>query len=83
MTDAKLQEIIAALKLAQRSLETVRECIEFLGENHAYSAVRSIAIRLHVLAFKAGSCANAPAPAPDIRPPDVRTEIFPAPILRR
>jgi hypothetical protein len=81
MTDAKLQEIIAALKLAQRSLETVRECIEFLGENHAYSAVKSIAIRCHVMAFRASSFANAPAP--DIRPPDVRTEIFPAQYRRR
>jgi hypothetical protein len=61
MTNA--QKGVAVLKAAQQQLHALTECIDYLSQVNASAALRTLAVRLQELSFRAGGSSNPPAMA--------------------
>jgi hypothetical protein len=61
MTNA--QKGVAVLEAAQQQLHALTECIDYLSQVNASAALRTLAVRLQELSFRAGGSSSAPAMA--------------------
>jgi hypothetical protein len=57
---ADIQQRIAVFRTAKQHLCLVQECIDYLNEVNATAALRTLAVRLSELNFRAGGTSDGP-----------------------